>query len=305
MDGFKMRKILPLNKTITILVWAAGLSLLSFVFITGCSSGSKKADSGIERGEGSSGSPSASRDEGGSNDEDNSNRSGSRKGNYKDLKEAIEDGNEKAIEKVAGNYLSEDKGDTKTLNALALHHLSKKRYQLARMILKSVLEKDPKNPSALNNLGVVYQSENEPRRALEYFKKAYAVAPNFGPSNANLGTLYARAQDYTKARRHLEKAYDNGIRDLSLLQSYSAALIAEGSDKAEDILDEAKKIDERALGIQWNYATYLVYIKKDFKKAREVLDRLSMMGVSPENKESLRRMEEILSKANDNALNKP
>lgn len=298
-----------INRIIILIIWLAGLGLFSVVLVTGCSSGAKKESSNDGSEKSSSGSESNDRNESASGRSGEESSSGEAKKtpreDYRDLKQALVEGNSAQVEKIAGVYLSEDKGDVKTLNALALFHQSKGRMGLARMILKSIVDKNPKNPAALNNLGVVYQIENEDKKAIEFFRKALAIEPNFGPANANLGLYFAKAKDYAKAKPHLEKAYESGVKDQPLLNSYAATLLAQDRSAAGAIVTEAFEHDEKNFEAMWNRVIYLIEIKKDFKAGQDGLDRLVISGVPTEKQEAFKRLETAVSSANKSDLKTP
>jgi Flp pilus assembly protein TadD len=219
----------------------------------------------------------------------------SKKDLYDGIQISLGSGDDALVEKSVANLLSQDQGDSKALNSLALYHYSKGRDHLARMIFKSMLERDPNNFAAHSNLGVLYSRQGDQRKAIESFKRAISANPDYGVANANLGCIFAVGKDYGKARGLLAIAYKSGIRDLAVLNNYAISLMAEGDSDAEKIFKEALQIGASDSGVSFNYALYLTYVKKDYKDAGEVLDKLRFMGVPPQKKALFTKIEEIIS----------
>jgi Tfp pilus assembly protein PilF len=213
---------------------------------------------------------------------------------YDGIKIALSSGEDQSVEKAVANLLSHDQSDFKALNALGLFHLSKGRTQLAKTIFKSIIEKDTKNVSALNNLGVLYSQEGDRKKAMDSFKRAVSINSIYPSANANLGSIYAVGKDFQRARPYLENAYKGGLRDLSVLTNYAAALMFDGDSEAGSVFIEALKMGSSDVNLQFNYALYLTYIKKDYKEASEIIDKIRFMGVPAQKKSILARMEETI-----------
>lgn len=224
---------------------------------------------------------------------------------YDQIQIALGSGDDSAVEKSVANLLSQDQGDSKALNSLALYHSSKGRFQLAKMVFKAILDKDPQNAIALNNLGALYSQTNEPKKAIDSFRKAVLAKPDYPTANANLGAIFAMGKDFGKARGFLKVAYKAGIRDLALLNNYAVSLMASGDSEAEDIFKEALKVGVSDVIVSFNYALYLTYVKKDYKEAGEMLDKIKFMGVPAQKRVALAKMEEVIGgNANGNVESK-
>lgn len=270
--------------------------------ITSCTTGSKKSSDGSTGGSESGSSSSAQ--EGFSSSLDS--KSGvkaeppdesvpPKKDLYDSLQITLGGDDESAIEKTVANLLSQDMGDAKALNTLALYHFSKGRESLSKMIFRSILDKDPKNAVAHNNLGVLYSQIGETRLAIDSFRKAVALNANYPVANANLGSIFAVGRDYGKAKHHLEVAYQGGVKDLSVLNNFAVSLMEQGSSQADSIFREALQIGASDSIVSFNYALYLTYVKKDYKEAEALIDKIRFMGVPPKKKQALVKMEETIS----------
>lgn len=219
----------------------------------------------------------------------------SKKELYDSIQISLGSSDDSVVEKSVANLLSQDQNDSRALNSLALYHLSKERDHLAKMIFKTMIEKDPQNPVVHNNLGALYTKIGEQRLAIESFRKAVSLNPNYALANANLGTIFAVGRDYSKARHFLEVAYRGGIKDLAVLNNYAVALMENGDSEADSIFKEALQIGVTDSNVSFNYALYLTYIKKNYKEASDLIDKLRFMGVAPQKKSALLRMEETIS----------
>lgn len=284
-----------------LILTAVVTSAFSFL-ITSCTTGSKNSsdDSASTSGSGSS-SASPQDDSPSSLDSKSSVKAElddsvpPKKDLYESLQITLGGDDESVIEKTVANLLSQDMGDAKALNTLALYHFSKGREYLAKMIFRNILEKDPKNSVAHNNLGVIYSQIGETRLAIDSFRKAVALNGNYPVANANLGSIFAVGRDYGKAKHHLETAYRGGVKDLSVLNNFAVSLMEQGSSQADSIFREALQIGASDSIVSFNYALYLTYVKKDYKEAGALIDKIRFMGVPPKKKQALVKMEETIS----------
>lgn len=214
---------------------------------------------------------------------------------YDGVQMAFTTGDDTAVEKAVAAVLSQDQNDFKVLNSLALFHLSKGRIPLAKMILKNVIDKDPKNIAALNNMGVVFSQMGDRRQASEFYRKALSIKSNYPIAAANLGSILAGGKDYSKAKKYLEIAYDGGVKDAALLNNYAASLMADNDRSTQSMFKEALQQGGSEFAISFNYALYLTYIKKDYKEANEILDKIRFLGMPPNKKNAVLKMEETIS----------
>ncbi len=236
-----------------------------------------------------------SADQKGSKDSAFDNSGSSKKELYDGIRISLGSTDDSVVEKSVANLLSQDLSDARALNSLGLYHLSRGRDHLAKMIFKSMIDKDPKNPVAFNNLGVIYSQMGETKLAIDNFKKSMALNPNYAIVNANLGTIYAVGRDYSKAKPLLEVAYQGGVKDLAVLNNYAAVLMEYGDSDADKIFKEALQIGASDPNVVFNYALYLTYSKKNFKEASVLIDKIRFIGVPPNKKAALKRMEETIS----------
>lgn len=284
-------------------VIALSLSILALNLLIGCSSGGTKHKQSDNRNSGAQGDddPLAGNDgssaskASGNSDAAAVDAGPTKKELYDSIQISLGSSDDAVVEKSVANLLSQDQGDAKALNSLALYHMSKGRSHLGKMILKSILEKDPKNSAALNNLGVLYSQHGDRRQATESFRRALMANPNYAAASANLGSIFAAGKDYSKAKQFLATAYKGGIKDLSVLNNYATALMADNDLDAEDIFKEAMQIGASDSVVSFNYALFLTYIKKDYKQAGEIIDKIRFMGVPPQKKAMLAKMEETIS----------
>ncbi|MEM2919035.1 MAG: tetratricopeptide repeat protein [Candidatus Altiarchaeota archaeon] len=74
------------------------------------------------------------------------------------------------------------------------------RYDQAEVILKKVIELNPKYADVLNKLGVIYHLKGDLKRAAEYFEKALKLNPNYTEASLNLAITYNDMGEFKKAQ---------------------------------------------------------------------------------------------------------
>ena len=211
---------------------------------------------------------------------------------YSQLSQAIKSDNESQIQKYISQILARDPKDTKALNALALHHYSKGRQELAKLILLRALVNDKNNPALHTNLGVIYLKEGERRDAIRSFRKALEESPSDPFVAANLGSIYASEKDYNKAIVALEIAYNKGYKDFKILNNYGVALAATGkSERAEKIYQEALANQQSNREILMNYAILLIDNLKKYDEGLDVVNKLKFIGPPEESRNLINALE--------------
>jgi len=99
-------------------------------------------------------------------------------------------------------------------------------------------------------------------------------------ANANLGTYYLKYMDYDKAVMFLEKAYDHDKKNVTVANNYAVAL--RGTGKLDEAMGIYKSIESRAKSqTMLNEAILLSEYKKDFKEAKDILNKIRFISTDP------------------------
>lgn len=198
---------------------------------------------------------------------------------YAALNEAIKSQSDDKIYQAATQILTQSPNDAKALNALAMYHYKRGRYDLCRYLLSKAISSSPKMAELYSNMGVVQLAQSEKRDAIKSFRKALEINNDEAVAAANLGAIYVQEKDYGKAQVVLETAYKKGVRDPRVLNNYAIALTAHRKyEKAEDLYKTVLKDSANNKDTLYNYATLLVDNMGKYQEGLEVINRLKFVG---------------------------
>ncbi len=198
---------------------------------------------------------------------------------YSALNDAVKSDSDEKIYQASTQILVQSPNDVRALNALAMYHYKKGRFDLARYLLAKGLGGQTQSSELYSNLGIVQLAQDERREAIMSFRKALSINQNDPVAASNLGAIYVAERDYAKALVVLETAYRRGVRDSRVLNNYGIALAANGNfGKAEDMYKESLKVASGNKEALFNYATLLVDHTKKYQQALDVLNRLKFVG---------------------------
>ncbi len=211
---------------------------------------------------------------------------------YAPLNDAIKQQNDDAIQKVAGEILTQNSKDLVALNALAMIYYKKSRFDAAAYLLKKAIAAHPESSEAYGNMGLVLLAQNERREAIKSFRRAIEINANNGVAGANLGSIYVQEKDYNKALMALDVAVKNGQRDFKVMNNYAVALSASGKTKeAADIYEKILKENPSQKDVMLNYSILLIEDLNKNKEGLDLLNRLKFVGSSPETREIIKQLE--------------
>lgn len=211
---------------------------------------------------------------------------------YDALNEAIKVQSDDKIYAAATHILTQTPEDAKALNALAMYHYKRSRFDLSKYLLNKALSGNPKMGELYSNLGVVQLAQSEQREAIQSFRKALDINGNDVVASANLGSIYAQEKDFVKAEVVLEVAYRRGVRDARVLNNYALALAARGkSGKAEEIYQILLKDHGNMKEGLYNYAILLVDNMGKYAEGLEVINRLKFVGGPPDSRNKIIALE--------------
>ncbi|WP_295903641.1 tetratricopeptide repeat protein [uncultured Bdellovibrio sp.] len=198
---------------------------------------------------------------------------------YAALNEAIKSQSDEKIYQASTQILAQSSNDAKALNALAMYHYKRGRYDLCRYLLSKAIAGNPRMAELYSNMGIVQLAQNEKRDAIKSFRKALDINNDEAVAAANLGAIYVQEKDYSKAQVVLETAYRRGVRDPRVLNNYAIALTANRKyEKAEDLYKTILKDSASNKEALYNYATLLVDNMGKYQEGLEVINRLKFVG---------------------------
>lgn len=208
------------------------------------------------------------------------------------LAEAIRSQSDEKVYEVSTEILAENPSDVKALNALAMYHYKKGRFDLSESLLKRALALSKNSVELHNNLGVVLLATQQQREAILTFRKALELDPNDTVASANLGAIYVREKDYGKAVIVLETAVKKGMKEPRILNNYAIALAGTGSfSKSRDLYQQILKDQQNNREVLYNYAILLIENLQDYKTGLEVINRLKFVGGPAETRQRIIALE--------------
>lgn len=195
------------------------------------------------------------------------------------LDEAIKAQSDDRIYQAATQILIQSPNDVKSLNALAMYHYKRGRFDLSKYLLNKAISANPKTAELYSNLGITQLAQNEKREAIQSFRKALSTNPNEAVAAANLGSIYVQDKDYSKAQVVLEMAYRKGMRDARILNNYAIALTGQKKySQAQDMYKAILKENGNNKEALYNYATLLVDQMGQYQEGLELINRLKFVG---------------------------
>lgn len=198
---------------------------------------------------------------------------------YTGLNDAIKAQSDERIYQASTQILSESPNDGRALNALAMYHLKKGRYDLSRYLLNKGIAAHSRMSELYSNLGVVQLAQGERRDAIKSFRKALEINSGDGIAAANLAAIYTQEKDFNKAMVVCETAYKRGVRDARFLNNYGIVLTAQQKlERAEDMYEAVLKDDSNNKEALYNYATLLIDHMGKFQEGLEQINRLKFVG---------------------------
>lgn len=210
---------------------------------------------------------------------------------YHELYAAIVSKDDTLVEKTSAQLLAKNVNDVKTLNAVAMYHAQKGRYVLAEMLLNKVLKTNENSYVVYENLGWIQFQKGKKREGVFLFKKALELNPDSLVAASNLGSYFAEVKDYGKAQVILENVYKKGTKDINLINNYAISLMAMG-ENADAVFDHGMQLNASNLNFMINYGIYLVEVKKDFAKGKEILEKINFIGVNSDRRDVVKNLEE-------------
>ncbi|MEQ8925590.1 MAG: tetratricopeptide repeat protein [Fulvivirga sp.] len=118
--------------------------------------------------------------------------------------------------------LTQDASDLSTKNKLAMTYLSTSNPMQGIMMLREILETDPKNEEAMFNLGILSMQSGQYDKAVERFSGLVAQYPNNTQAQFFLGVSYLEVGNKEKAKEqfNLVKSLDKDPSVQATVDSY-------------------------------------------------------------------------------------
>jgi len=109
-------------------------------------------------------------------------------------------------EQESRKVLKVDEHNIPAMVNLAIAYYSRKRYELARMVLENARQVAPGEAIIWTKLAFTEIALGDKARAIEDFKKAAELRPDYPEAQINYGAMLVETEDYANAVKHLEMA---------------------------------------------------------------------------------------------------
>jgi tetratricopeptide (TPR) repeat protein len=185
--------------------------------------------------------------------------------------------------------LKEMQGEVKE----AAEKIREKDFDGAILLLKGVLDKNPKDSNALYLIGMSYARKQMYPEAIDALTLVTQLSPKFPPAYFELAVCYQQQKDFEKALEYYQKTLDLDPNNPDA--AYNSGLILFGLNR----IDEALASFEKALSLRPDDPAYLemagrCYINQaNFEKAIEYLEK-AKAGYTDQ--EKLKFLDDLIAK---------
>lgn len=196
------------------------------------------------------------------------------------------------------NSISLDSNYYLSLNGLGLAYSMKGNLQESTKYFQKCLAINPTFSEARNNLGVIYQEMGLIDKAEQEFRMA-ASDTNYNARenpNYNLARLYLAQEKLQEALEHVQKALKINS-SMAMAYNLRGIILEKLNNLGEAIksYEQAIKIIPEDLDLNFNLA--VAYFKNnEFKKAKEIFEKISTKTTDPEMKEKIDQYLKIISR---------
>ena len=129
------------------------------------------------------------------------------------------------------------------------------KFEMALVLLKQMLEKDPLNPRVLNNIGVNYLALGKNNEAISAFRSATLATPGYDAAHNNLGTALMNVGQYSEAEREFTRALSLNSRSTEALINLGRLAKSTGNpEKAKNYYLKALQINGSNAEAHYNIA---------------------------------------------------
>jgi len=175
-------------------------------------------------------------------------------------------------EQEARKVLKADEHNIPAMVNLAIAYYSRKRYELARMVLENARQVAPGEAIIWTKLAFTEIALGNRAHAIEDFKKAAELRPDYPEAQINYGAMLVETEDYANALKHLEQAVQYAPSSpqahLNLGNAYRGA---KEFDKAQREYERALYLDPKLVDAYYDLA--VLYLDGD-KPGLPAADRL-------------------------------
>lgn len=170
----------------------------------------------------------------------------------------------------AREVLARKPGDATALVELALAHLVKKERDTASLLVKQVIDANPKHAGALRAAGLIALAQGDDAVAFQSFQKASIEDPRDTTSRLNMGSVLLRAGAFAKAEEQYRAILQIAPDDIDAAVGMAAAMRGTADPKntakleaVRTMLDQALARDPHHVSALFNMGVlYVDFLKK-------------------------------------------
>lgn len=207
------------------------------------------------------------------------------------MKRAYESQNELVFKKYISKLLMKNPNHFEALKYLADYHLKNDRLGLAQIIFNKALKKFPKSPEIHNNLGIIALKRNMKEEAVFLFWKTLKYDRSHLEAMLNLSSIYLESYNFERALSLLKRAYpllEKNMQNKELRSQYTKVMNnfavalswSRKSKEAQKIYNSILENADISVNILLNYATLLVDVLDNRRKASRILEKADFLDHS-------------------------
>ena len=216
---------------------------------------------------------------------------------YDELIMAARQKNGRKLYPLVEDRLVENEKDKITLNALAMYHYQRGRYDLAEFILKLNLGNFPKDVALYNNMALVQFAKGDQGGAFYWLRKGLRLNSRHHILRMHLASLYLEVGNYKMAYELFAGLEREGkLRGSRILSHYAMALIGVGkAEKAKEVYETVmKSVGTPPPGV---YLSYSYLLLKHFQYPERALMVLKKISVNQLNSQLQRKYRKLYNEA--------
>ena len=212
---------------------------------------------------------------------------------YDELIMAAKQKKDRKLYSLVEDRLVKNEKDKITLNALAMYHYQRGRYDLAEFILRLNLGNFPEDVALYNNMALVQSAKGDQVAAFYWLRKGLRLNSRHPILRMHLASLCVEVRNYKMAYQLFERLEREGkLKGTRVLSHYAMALVESGkAEKAKRVYESMMENSRKAPpGAYLNYSYLLLKHFQYPERALTVLKKISVERLNSQLQKKYRKL---------------